>query len=309
MRFNRLQHPEVRYEVTDLCNANCIMCPREKHDRAHGIMDQEKYERSIDEVVLLGCKRVVLTGFGEPFLDKNLERKISYARSKGLKTHLITNGSVLTERRRKAVIESGLDEMRISFYGMTSGSYNSVMRGLNYETTVKRILAFLDERTNTEVQIFYLVLPENESHVEHFKRFWEPKVDAIEIWKPHNFGDGRDYRARDLEKKTCGRPKHGPLQIQWNGEVIPCCYDYNNNIILGNAFEQPVIDILYGKRYSELRLQHETGDFPPYCDQCDQLLPHDDALVFTNRHDLPNSEAVKLSNTDLYNLVDNKEFQ
>ena len=51
-----LLHPEVRYEVTDHCNATCIMCPRDKHvdGREHGIMDQGRYERSIDEVVLLG---------------------------------------------------------------------------------------------------------------------------------------------------------------------------------------------------------------------------------------------------------------
>ena len=305
----RLQHPEVRYEVTDLCNAMCIMCPREKHDRAHGVMDQGQYEKSIDEVILLGCKRVVLTGFGEPFLDKNLERKISYAKSKGLKVHLITNGSVLTKRRRQQVIWSGLDEMRVSFYGMGSDTYNAVMRGLNYETTVKRLLAFLTERIDTQVQIFYLVLPVNRKDVEAFIDFWEPKVDAIEVWQPHNFGNGREYRELTDVKKSCGRPAHGPLQIQWDGTVIPCCYDYNNNIVLGNAFQQPVMEILHGKRYADLRTAHFTGNFPPYCDSCDQLLPHDDALVYTNRHDLPNSEAVKLSNTDLYNLVDNKEFQ
>jgi hypothetical protein len=38
------------------------------------------------------------------------------------------------------------------------------------------------------------------------------------------------------------------------------------------------------------------------------LLPHADALVYTNRHNLPPEEAVKLSNTDLYNLADAKEI-
>src|SRR5712691_2472208 len=61
--FTRLRHPEVRYEVTDHCNAICIMCPRDKHEngRPHGVMDLDKYKRSIDEVVALGAKKVVLT--------------------------------------------------------------------------------------------------------------------------------------------------------------------------------------------------------------------------------------------------------
>ena len=54
---------------------------------------------AIDEVVELGCQSVVLTGFGEPMLDKNLEKKISYAKGWGLKTYIITNGSALTNGR------------------------------------------------------------------------------------------------------------------------------------------------------------------------------------------------------------------
>lgn len=310
----RLQHPEVRYEVTDLCNSNCILCPREKHTRPHGIMDQAKYEASIDEIVGMGAKRVVLTGFGEPLLDKRLEEKIKYAKNKGLSTYIITNASGLTKNRAMRLLYAGLDEMRISFYGMQENVYELVMKGLDYRRTVDNIIGFLALKDKlkfkTKVQVSYIVLPENEQDTEAFREFWEPKVDAIEIWKPHNFGDGKQYRERAGEKVTCGRPKNGPLQIQWDGSVIPCCYDYNNQIVLGNAFEDSISDILSGEGYQALRLAHHMGAFHkfPYCDQCDQLLPHDDALIYSNRHDLPGSEAVKLSNTDLYNLSEGKEF-
>jgi len=315
-----LLHPEVRYEVTDHCNASCIMCPRDehKHGREHGIMEQEKYERSIDEVVTLGAKKIVLTGFGEPMLDKNLEAKIAYANKKGLSTYFITNGSVLTDKRTRGLLEAGLSEMRISFYGMRKETYNAVMQGLDFERTKKGLLEFIELRNKlaakTKIQISYLVLPENESDTEEFKRFWEPLVEAIEVWKPHNFGDGRDYRERTDKveiKKTCGRPENGPFQIQWNGEVIPCCYDYNNKIVLGNAFETPILEILNSPKYRLLRYAHRSKKFNlfPYCDQCDQLLPHSDALVYTNRHNLPAEEAVKLSNTDLYNLSDGKDLE
>ena len=316
--ITRLLHPEVRYEVTDNCNASCIMCPRDKHEhgRDHGIMDQAKYEKSIDEVVLLGARQVVLTGFGEPMLDKRLEDKIAYAHAKGLGTYFITNGSALTPRRSRKLMESGLSEMRVSFYGMRPETYNAVMQGLDFNRTLKGVLEFLrlrDEmKAQTRVQISYLELPENKSDTEAFREFWVPKVDAVEIWKPHNFGDGRDYRDRMPDMKTtCGRPENGPLQIQWNGEVIPCCYDYNNQIILGNAFEQGVLGILNGPKYRLLRHAHRMKEFGtfPYCDQCDQLLPHADALVYTNRHNLPPEEAVKLSNTDLYNLADGKQLE
>jgi MoaA/NifB/PqqE/SkfB family radical SAM enzyme len=316
--ITKLLHPEVRYEVTDHCNATCIMCPRDKHEhgREHGIMDQAKYERSIDEVAALGARKVVLTGFGEPMLDTRLEQKIGYAKSKGLSTYFITNGSALTPVRSQKLLAAGLDEMRVSFYGMRPETYNAVMQGLDFNRTMKGVLEFLrlrDEmKKKTRVQMSYLELKENASDTQAFREYWEPKVNAIEIWKPHNFGDGRDYRTRldDSHKTSCGRPENGPLQIQWNGEVIPCCYDYNNQIILGNAFETPVLELLNGAKYRLLRYSHRMKKFGlfPYCNQCDQLLPHADALVYTNRHNLPPEDAVKLSNTDLYDLVAGKEI-
>ncbi len=318
--ITKLLHPEVRYEVTDHCNATCIMCPRDKHEhgREHGIMDQKAYEKSIDEVVALGAQKIVLTGFGEPMLDKRLELKISYAKSKGLSTYIISNGSVLNSKRARTILEAGLDEIRVSFYGMRPETYNAVMQGLDFDKTIAGMLEFLrlrkEMKASTRVQISYLELEENKSDTGLFREFWESKVDAIEIWRPHNFGDGRDYRFRDEAvevKTTCGRPENGPLQIQWNGEVIPCCYDYNNQIILGNAFETSVLDILNGPKYRLLRYAHRMKEFNlfPYCDQCDQLLPHADALIYTNRHNLPAEEAVKLSNTDLYNLAEGKQLE
>jgi len=307
--ITHLRHPEVRYEVTDHCNAECVMCPRDKHKlgRPHGIMKLENYKASIDEVVSLGCKQVVLTGFGEPLIDKGLEKKVEYANGKGLSTYIISNASLLTKKRATGLIEAGLDQLRLSFYGMQKATYERVMVGLKYEVTMNNLTNFLQIRDEMgskrpRLEINWLVLPENEEDTEAFQEYWEPRADAIEIWRPHNFGDGRSYRERfdDLAlKNTCGRPENGPLQIQWNGEVIPCCYDYNNQIVLGNAFQQTVLEILNNDKYRLLRLAHREKKFKlfPFCDQCDQLLPHADALVYTNRHNLPKEIAVKMSDT------------
>ena len=318
--ITRLRHPEVRYEVTDHCNAECIMCPREEHKlgRPHGIMDLEKCKASIDEVVELGCKQVLLQGFGEPLIDKRLEEKIAHAKNRGLRTFITSNASLLTRERTVRLIDAGLDEIRISYYGMRKESYEKVMVGLNFDVTMQNLMDFLDVRAQKgskgpRFELNWLVLPENEEDTGAFQEFWEPKADAIEMWKPHNFGDGRDYRKLYDEagmKNTCGRPESGPLQIEWNGEVIPCCYDYNNQIVLGNAFEQPVLEILNGEKYRLLRLSHNESKFKmfPYCDRCDQLLPHSDALIYPNRHSLPKEEAVKLTNTYFYNVVDDEAF-
>lgn len=311
--IEKLIHPEVRYEVTNFCNATCIMCPRDKHNRLQGVMPQDDYEKSVDEVSALGAEKVVLTGFGEPLLDKKLEKKVAYLTRKGISSYFITNASGLTKTRAQRLLDAELDELRISFYGMTPKSYNLIMKGLDFARTKQKVADFIELRNKhshkTKIQISYLEMDENRDETDSFVEYWESLVDAIEVWRPHNFGDGRDYRERSndynlIEKETCGRPENGPLQIQWNGEIVPCCYDYNNAIVLGNAFQDNVLQILNSFKYRLLRYAHELGHFSifPYCNQCDQLLPRSDALVYTNRHNLPPEDAVKLSNTDLYDL-------
>ena len=183
--IERLLHPEVRYEVTNRCNATCIMCPRDKHDRAQGIMEQDDYEKSVDEVSILGAEKVVLTGFGEPLLDKKLERKVAYLSAKAISSYFITNASGLTKSRSQGLLDAGLDELRISFYGMNPQSYNSIMQGLDFERTKQKIYGFLELKekhfNKTKIQVSYLEMDENRDETERFIEFWEVLVDAIEV--------------------------------------------------------------------------------------------------------------------------------
>ena len=79
----QIENPEVRIETTNHCNYECIMCPRDSHDRDQGIMPMTFYKSVIDEVKLMGAEQVTLTNFGEPFIDPTLEDKILYATEQG----------------------------------------------------------------------------------------------------------------------------------------------------------------------------------------------------------------------------------
>ena len=61
---------------------------------------------------------------------------------------------------------------------------------------------------------------------------WKDKVELIEAWRPHNWVDGRSYRdTREVKQiKTCGRPEKGPLQIQVDGTINMCCFDFNKDL-------------------------------------------------------------------------------
>lgn len=307
----KLTNPEVRIETTNICNASCIMCPREKMDRLEGVMNAKLFKKIVDEAKSLGTKNIFLGGFGEPLTDPMIVDRVRYVKQQGMYCNFISNGSLWNKDITVQLIEAGLDEVRFSFYGQDKQTYEIVHRGLNYDITHNNIRNVIETRNRLGrkkpvVLVYFLTLDNNQKQVEAFREEWETLADFIEIWRPHNFGDGRDYRNRQevRKKESCGRPKRGPVQFQYDGTIIPCCYDYGGKMILGDIHDNTVPEILRGEKYEALRRAHESGDFSaaPYCNECDQLLEHSDALVYTNRHNLPADQAVLLSNSNLFNL-------
>jgi MoaA/NifB/PqqE/SkfB family radical SAM enzyme len=90
----------------------------------------------------------VLHGVGEPMLVKNLPRMVRYLKERGTYVLFNTNGTVLNERNGRALIDAGLDELRVSFDASNAKSYLAI-RGKNYfGRIVKNVRAFreLQER-------------------------------------------------------------------------------------------------------------------------------------------------------------------
>ena len=307
----RLTNSEVRVETTNSCNAACIMCPREKMERLEGVMDMELFKSIVLQCRDLGANRIFLGGFGEPLLDPYLIERVRFVKNANMFVNFISNGSLWNANITETLISAGLDEVRFSFYGQNNEFYEKIHRGLSYNATRQNLHTLFEIRNNLGRKnpvalIYFLALEENRKMIESFRMEWEPIADFIEIWRPHNFGDGRNFRNVDSthKKETCGRPENGPLQFQYDGTLIPCCYDYDGKMILGDIRKQSIPEILAGEAYQDLRVAHNKGDFSghPYCENCDQLLERADALIYTNRHQLPPKEAVLLSNSNHFQL-------
>lgn len=276
----------IHVESTNICNANCVVCPREKLSRKTGIMDNDLYDRIVDECAnRKEVKEFHLNGFGECLLDKNLIRKIAYAKKKGIKkTYFVTNASLLNESIAEGLINSKLDSLKISIYGMGKDSYEKIHRGLNFAETTKNILSLINLRKkmhsrSPQLRIQFLPLSDNLEEKKEYYKFWSEKIDAgcndkVEEFSVHNWVDGRDYNTlqNSAKKKSCGIP-FLCIQILWNGDVALCCYDFNGVTKAGSIKESSIFDIWNGALYRRIRQVHHLGNFKelPFCDKCDQL--------------------------------------
>jgi MoaA/NifB/PqqE/SkfB family radical SAM enzyme len=123
-------------EVTNRCNLLCETCPRTFEDlEPPADMTWELFTRIVDQVPNIA--RVVLHGVGEPMLVKNLPRMIRYLKDRGTYVLFNTNGTLLNPKKFDEIIETGLDELRVSLDAADRKSYLAV-RGKDFFSRIVR---------------------------------------------------------------------------------------------------------------------------------------------------------------------------
>ncbi len=100
-------------ETTNRCNLLCTTCPRTFEAlEPPADMSWDLFVRIVDQFPKIA--RVVLHGVGEPMLVPALPRMIRYLKDRGSYVLFNTNGTLLTTRRGRELVEAGLDELRLS---------------------------------------------------------------------------------------------------------------------------------------------------------------------------------------------------
>jgi MoaA/NifB/PqqE/SkfB family radical SAM enzyme len=123
-------------ETTNRCNLLCTTCPRTYAElEPPADMSWELFTSIVDQVP--EARRAVLHGVGEPMLVKNLPRMVRYLKDRGIYVLFNTNGTLLNDRNGRALIDAGLDELRVSLDASTRESYLAV-RGKDYFDRILR---------------------------------------------------------------------------------------------------------------------------------------------------------------------------
>ena len=149
----------VAWELTRNCNLDCLHC---RARAGAGPFDNElsfdECTRIIDDIAAFSSPTIIFTG-GEPLLRPDIYPIIEYASSKGLRTVIALNGTLVTPGAAHKLKEAGILRVSMSVDGKdrethdafrrVSGSFDAVMRsatifrsaGLPFQinTTVTRL--------------------------------------------------------------------------------------------------------------------------------------------------------------------------
>ncbi len=250
--------PIVNVEPTNLCNLKCPLCTTGSGDmqRPRGKMNFELYRTFVDQVA---DRAIYMTLYhqGEPYLLKDFNRFVRYAKDQGMYVNTSTNAHFFDKESAGDVVASGLDSMIISLDGVTQESYSRYRVGGSLQTVldgIRSLVAAKKQAGSKTPYLFlqFLVMKHNEAEIAAVKILADQLgVDRLLIktiqvmtagearqWLPEN----DKYRRYNLANSrlsvkrgtgACPRLWLTTL-VDWDGPVVPCCFDKNGQYVMGH---------------------------------------------------------------------------
>ncbi len=147
---------KIYVEPTDLCNLTCRTCMRNVWDEPSGRMSAGTFARIIASVEEITPRPTVFFGgIGEPLFHPHTPDMVAQAKAAGATVELITNGTLLTEKRARRLVDAGLDVLWVSLDGARPESYADVRLGAALPKVLRNV-----ERVKTMRGIAYHPKPE-----------------------------------------------------------------------------------------------------------------------------------------------------
>lgn len=265
-RFKRIMAvTSVTLELSTYCNLRCTICPV-NHDmkRKKGFMSFDLVKKVISENP--GLAFVLLYHWGEPLMHPDIIPIIQYVKNHRINAFLTTNGTLLNNKNTRALLDSGLDRLTISMDGI--GTYYERIRQFSYLDLEKNIIHLLEERkeskSNLKVDLDMTITDENEENVQDFRKKWDGIVDAIRIHPLVYVGGNSNFTRTG----RCNEVWRGNLIVLWDGRVVPCCVDYEGELVLGDVNYNSLQEIINGSQAISLRKALLNGKFPLLCQTC-----------------------------------------
>ncbi|MBI5749191.1 MAG: radical SAM protein [Nitrospinae bacterium] len=286
---NRLKRPlKVTIEITNACNSDCIMCPRQSMTRPVKNMDFELYKKIIDDCGKAGVKIVQPFNFGEPLMHNRLGEFIRYAKENTKsRVQISTNAALLTNEKAVELLDSGLDRINIDIDGFTKDTFEKVRKNLDFDRVVENTERFIELKKRLNKRIFITVsiinMDETSGEIAEFKRYWKPRVDRVLDVQYNTWIGSVPPFPPPLNKGGAGGIKrfNCPCKMLWDqmvilqdGRVALCCLDYDGKVIVGDMKNESILNIWNGNILNTLRQKQIELKFDEIstCRACNQYI-------------------------------------
>ena len=277
----------ITIENTTCCGANCVMCPRTEYRHKFENMSAEIFQKIVENIEDLDLKQIDIGGYGDPLIDPLFCERVKYLKEHfpSIRLTTISTGQLLEGNVADCVAEY-IDNLKISNYGISKNTFESVHRGsLNYEKVKSNIDSFLAREKRPDVIITFLILEQNEKELDEWKDYYQDKVEGIQIWYPHNYvgykKEYNDFSNKD-SIKTCGRVGDDYI-IHKNGDISVCCFDFNHDLVVGNIMYDKLSDIEKTSAFKRIFEKHAHNDYAGLvCEDCDQIRDRSKCLYYSS---------------------------
>ncbi len=266
----------VSIEPTNACNARCPVCETGKGEmsRPTGMLDFQAYKKLIDEIWPT-TNSLMYYFMGEPFMNPHAYDMIRYARERGIHVETCTNGDFVDA---KGVIYSDINQISFQIGGMDEEKdqrYRIRSSLAKARKNLHELIAEKRKHPDSNVEVGFIVMRHNEYQVDDFLHWAkEIGVDRANIIDPcvRNMLEAHAYLTKDRKywfydeeafERGVLKPKHVPsnecqwiwnsIQLNWNGDAVPCCRDPLGLNVLGNVFEEGLSRVFNGARARAFR--------------------------------------------------------
>ena len=128
LQFSKDKKPVVVWNVGQRCNLKCVHCYSQSKDIEYpGELNTKEAKAMLDGLAEYGAPVILFSG-GEPLMREDLMELITYARDKGLRAVISTNGTLITEEKAEELKKFGLSYVGISLDGLKET--NDKFRGI-----------------------------------------------------------------------------------------------------------------------------------------------------------------------------------
>ena len=268
-------------ETGTSCNLSCLECPsgQNQFSRPTGNMSFTDFKTIINKQKKY-LIWLILYFQGEPFLNKDFFKMITYANAQKIVTTTSTNGHFLNPENAERTVKSGLKKIIISLDGLDQESYEKYRVGGDFNTVIKGIKNLQEARKKLKsaspyIVVQFIVFKTNEHQIKHLKNLKkELNIDKLEIktaqvysasdnnqlipktnkYRRYKQNKDGDWEIKNKLPNHCLRMWQGAV-VTWDGNIAPCCFDKDVTYKMENLLESSFQDIKKNTKYHSFRDQ------------------------------------------------------